>query len=120
MNETKRVNATEVDTATTPILDVRKQARGEQIRGAVRYDPQALLDVDKLLLPFDKERPVVVYADDDENAARVAQRLRDQGYGEAAVLTGGLDGWKASGKPTEDLTQEQPVPGDQSAGIPDV
>jgi len=120
MNETKRINATEVDTATMPTLDVRKHARGEQIRGALRYDPQALLDVEKLVLPLDKERPVVVYGDDDESAARVAQRLREQGYAQAAVLAGGLDSWKAAGKPVEDLTQEQPVPGDQDAGIKDV
>lgn len=120
MNETKRINPTEVDTATMPTLDVRKHAHGEQIRGALRYDSQAILGVDKLVLPLDKERPLVVYADDDEMADRVAQRLRDQGYAQATALAGGLDAWKAAGKPVEDVTQEQPVPGDQEAGIKDV
>lgn len=120
MNETKRIDPAEVDTATMPTLDVRKHTHGEQIRGATRYDPQAILRVDKLVLPFDKERAVVVYADDNQMAERIAQRLREQGYGEASVLAGGLDAWKAAGKPTEEVTQEQPVPGDQQAGIKDV
>jgi len=120
MNETKRINATQVDTATIPTLDARKHARGEQIRGALRYNPEALLKVDKLVLPLDKERPVAVYAETDEAAERIVRRLYDQGYAEAAVLDGGLDAWKAAGKATEELSQEQPVPGDQEAGIHDV
>lgn len=120
MNETTRVAATEVDTATMPTLDVRKHARGEQIRGAVRYDPKALLGEERLALPLAHDRRIVVYAEDDDDAARIAGRLRDQGYAKAAVLAGGLEAWKAAGLPTEALTQEQPVPGNSEAGIEDV
>jgi len=120
MNETTRVNATEVDTTTMPTLDVRKHARGEQIRGALRYDPKTLLDEEHLALPLEHDRPIVVYAEDDEAAGRVAARLRDQGYAKAAVLTGGIDAWKAAGLPTEAVTQEQPVPGNPEAGIDNV
>lgn len=120
MNESGRVAAADVDTATMPTLDVRKHARGEQIRGALRYDPKALLGEERLALPLDRERPIVIYAEDDEAAGRVAARLRDQGYARAAVLTGGIEAWKAAGLPTEEITQEQPVPGNAEAGIDNV
>lgn len=120
MNETTRVAATEVDTATMPTLDVRKHARGEQIRGAVRYDQQALLSEERLALPLDRDRQIVVYADDDEGAQRVAARLREQGYEKTAVLDGGIEAWKEAGMPTEQLTQEQPIPGNPQAGLDNI
>lgn len=120
MSETTRVAPTEVDTTTMPTLDVRKHARGEQIRGALRYDPEALLTEERLALPLARERKVIVYSDDDKLAERVAARLREQGYGNTAVLDGGLEAWKRAGLPTEQVTQEQPVPGNQEAGVHDV
>ena len=101
----------------TPVLDVRKHRGNEQPRGALRYDPQKLLDAGKLVLPLPKEGAVALLSDNDELANAIGERLESQGYGEALVLRGGIDEWKARDLPTEEATQEQPIPGQEDAGI---
>jgi len=114
----RRVRAGEIDSTTMPILDARKHPGKEQIRGALRYNERALLTDERLTLPLPHEGRIVVYADSDEDAERVATRLREQGYAEAAVLEGGFDAYRQAGLPTEGITQEQPIPGDEGTGIP--
>jgi rhodanese-related sulfurtransferase len=114
----QRVQATEIDTATMPVLDVRKKHAKEQIRGALRYDAKSLLTEERLTLPFAHDGRIVVYGDDETVAAEVAERLREQGYENAAVLDGGFDAYRRAGLPVEEITQEQPVPGHEDAGIP--
>jgi rhodanese-related sulfurtransferase len=101
-----------------PTLDARAHPGKEQIRGALRYDPKALLSQDPLALPLPHEGRIVVYSDDESMAERVAARLIEQGYEQAAVLEGGFDAYKALDLPIEAATQEQPVPGRESSGIP--
>ncbi len=113
------VPASEIDTTTTPVLDARTHPGKEQIRGALRYDPKALLEEDRLTLPLPHDGEIVVYADDDAAAAHIAARLRDQGYVRAAVLLGGFEAYRAAGLPVEEVTQQQPIPGSES-GIPRV
>lgn len=100
-----------------PTLDVRKHHKRRQIRGALQYDVNALLSEEPLTLPIPHDGNVVVYADDDETAERVAARLRHEGYEHAKILEGGFDAYEAQGLPTEEVTQQQPVPGSES-GIP--
>lgn len=114
----QRVRASEIDTTTMPVLDARKHPDKEQIRGAVRYDERALLSEERLTLPLPHDRRIVVYADSDDDARRVVERLREQGFSQAAVLDGGIDAYREAGLPTEELTQEQPVPGASGTGIP--
>ncbi len=101
----------------TPILDLRKHRHGEQIRGALRYDAAALLKAEPLVLPLPKERTIAIYADDERVAEAVARRLSDYGYEDVEQIDGGIDAWKAAGRPTEPETQEQPVPTVDGAGI---
>ena len=101
-----------------PTLDVRKHPGKEQIRGALRYNPKALLEADELALPLPHEGRVVVYADSDEDAVAVATRLREQGYKNVATIDGGFKAYRDADLPVEQLTQEQPVPGEEGAGIP--
>ena len=115
--EIPRVEATEIDTATMPTLDVRKHRGKQQIRGALYYDAHALLKVDKLALPLPHENTIVVYGDTEEDAERVAARLREQGYEKAAVLSGGIEAWESLDLPLEAITEEQPIPGTE-AGTP--
>lgn len=117
-NAIPRVSPRDVDTTTAPALDVRKHPGKEQIRGALRYDAHALLSQEELALPLPHESPIVVYAENDERAAEVAARLREKGYRETSILDGGFEAYAAAGLPTEEITQEQPIPGRQSAGIP--
>ncbi|MDP9024749.1 MAG: rhodanese-like domain-containing protein [Candidatus Eremiobacteraeota bacterium] len=100
-----------------PVIDIRHHRHGEQIRGALRYDPRKLLEANRLMLPLPKGGSVVLCADDEATAESVAARLRQNGYGEAFLLRGGVEDWKTHGLPTEPPTQEQPVPGEEGAGI---
>lgn len=113
-----RIRATEIDSTTMPVLDARRHPGKEQIRGALRYDEGALLSEERLALPLPHDGRIVVYADSDEEAQRVAVRLREQGYVQAAILEGGFDSYREAGLPTETITQEQPVPGHEGTGIP--
>lgn len=107
----------EIDAATTPIVDTRKHRGKDQIRGAVYYDPTALLETRELSLPMAKENSVAVYADDDESAQRIVDALRASGFERAEALSGGIEAWRDAGLPTEELTQEQPIPEDMHAGL---
>lgn len=112
-----RVRPNEIDTNTMAVLDVRRHPHKEQIRGAVRYDPKALLTEEPLALPFGHHERIVVYAEDDAEAERIAAHMCENGFANVAVLEGGLDAYRRDGLPTEELTQQQPVPGSES-GIP--
>lgn len=101
-----------------PTLDVRSKRGRTQIRGALRYDPKELLKQERLALPLPHDGKIVVYGDDDARAEEIAERLEEQGYHNVAVLAGGFEAYEEAGFPTEEATQEQPVPGDDSAGIP--
>lgn len=101
-----------------PTLDVRTHPSKEQIRGALRYNPKALLTEERLTLPFAHDARIVVYGDDETSAVKVAERLQEQGYQNAAVLDGGFEAYREAGLPVEEITQQQPVPGHEDAGIP--
>jgi rhodanese-related sulfurtransferase len=121
MNEAggvQRVRASEIDSTTMPIVDARRHPGKEQIRGALRYDERALLTEERLTIPLPHDGRIVVYADSEDEAEQVAARLREQGYTQAAVLEGGFDAYREAGLPTEEITQEQPVPGHEGTGIP--
>lgn len=107
-----------IDTNTTPTIDARTHHRTNQIRGALRYDPKALLSEDPLTLPLPHESRIVVYADNDDAASEIALRLREQGYHDACVLAGGIEAYRNAGLPLEEITEEQPVPGHEHTGIP--
>jgi rhodanese-related sulfurtransferase len=113
-----RVRASEIDSTTMPIIDARRHPGKEQIRGALRYDERAMLTEERLTLPLPHDGRIVVYADSDDEAEQVAARLREQGYAQAAVLEGGFDAYREAGLPTEEITQEQPIPGHEGTGIP--
>jgi rhodanese-related sulfurtransferase len=107
----------EIDTATTPVIDVRMRPSAQQIRGALHYDPRAVLEADPLVLPLPHDGPIAVYGDSDPIVLAVVDKLRRSGYTGAARLDGGMEGWTNAGLPLEDRTQEQPVPGEPSSGI---
>jgi rhodanese-related sulfurtransferase len=48
-----------------------------------------------------KDKPVIVYDDGGERAAKAAAALRKQGFGRVVNLTGGLGAWKQAGLPVE-------------------
>jgi rhodanese-related sulfurtransferase len=103
--------------ATDTILDVRHHVGPEQIRGAVRYNPKALLDAPELALPLNTEGRIVLVSDSEREAAEIAERLTTMGARDIWYLKDGIAGWRDAGLPTEEPTQEQPVPTEPKAGI---
>jgi len=116
MSDTKPVRPDRVG-AATPILDVRRHKGRRQIRGAVQYHPNQLLDADSLTLPLPRDGPIVVYGDDDSEVDEVVERLHENGFSGAARLEGGMLAWQSAGLALEDLTQEQPIPDEPSSGL---
>jgi rhodanese-related sulfurtransferase len=103
--------------ATDTILDVRRHVGSEQIRGSVRYNPKVLLDAPELALPLNTEGRIVLDSDSEREAAEIAERLTTMGARDVWYLKDGIAGWRDAGLPTEDPTQEQPVPTEPKAGI---
>ena len=104
--------------AKTAVFDVRRHRHGEQIRGAVHYDPKALEAAERPSLPVAHNGAIVVYGDDEASGERIASHLQSSGYANVRVLRGGIDAWKQKGLPVEEATQDQPVPDVPDAGIP--
>jgi rhodanese-related sulfurtransferase len=48
-----------------------------------------------------KDRPVIVYDDDGERAAKALASLKRQGFTQVANLSGGLGAWRQAGLPVE-------------------
>jgi rhodanese-related sulfurtransferase len=48
-----------------------------------------------------KERPVIVYDEDGQRAAKAAAALKRHGFTEVANLSGGLGAWRQAGLPVE-------------------
>ena len=104
---------TRVEANEAFLLDVRRSAHGEQIYGAIRYDPSKLRDAAKLVLPLPKTDGLIVLYDEDghgTNLEKITEKLRTNGYGELRVLEGGFRAWKDAGGKLEEQTIEQPVP----------
>ncbi len=106
-----------MDSAKLTLIDIRRMPGGHQIRGALRYSAKDLLAAQKLLLPLADDATVVLYGDASE-LPDVARTLQAAGYNQVYELAGGFGAWKDAGFPLEELTQYQPVPGVESAGIP--
>jgi rhodanese-related sulfurtransferase len=93
-----------VDVSVTAIVDVRRAPHRDQIRGALRYDPEALLESEHPQLPFARDRRAVVYGDSEELVEAVVAKLRHDGF-DAAALEGGIENWRDNGLPVEELSE---------------
>jgi rhodanese-related sulfurtransferase len=95
------------------LLDLRRSKGGTQIYGAISYDPQKLLDAERLVLPLPKSEGLIVLYDEDgdsHDVEKLAEKLRNNGYATVRRLEGGFRAWTEADARTEDLTIEQPVP----------
>lgn len=93
------------------MLDVRRRRGERQIHGAVRYNPGALMKAERLELPLDHTRRIVLDADDSGDVRSLWWRFSRNGYKQVVGLAGGFDAWDAAGLPEEDAAQDQPIPG---------
>ena len=98
------------------IIDARKHPGKQQIRGALRYDPQALLQT-RAQLPLARDRRVIVDAESQAAAQTIGDHLAQLGFPYVGVLLGGFEAWKRAGLPLEEATQEQPIPDIEGSGL---
>ncbi len=96
------------------IYDVRSHGyyddKAVRIKGSIRIEPNALhQDAGQSEIPGD--RPVYLYCTciREATSARVAKELIDRGI-LAAVIEGGLRGWKSAGLPVEPVPSEEVTP----------
>lgn len=73
---------------------------GEKLPRAVRVVPDA---VDENAAQLAKGRPLVTYCTcpGEQSSSRTARRLEELGFGDVAVLEGGMDAWIDAGGDTE-------------------
>src|SRR5215471_18739069 len=84
--------------ANAMVVDVREYVEfaAGHIEGA-RLAP--LGDVDKVASAWPREQAVVLVCKGGVRAERARQRLAAMGFTGLSVLEGGMDGWRAEGRP---------------------
>lgn len=87
------------------IIDIRES--DEYTQGAIAgasFLPRGLIERDIESVVSDRSTPLVVYCAGGSRSALAAASLLDMGYENVASMSGGFDGWKASGLPWGDPT----------------
>jgi rhodanese-related sulfurtransferase len=84
------------------VVDVREanEFAAGHVLGAKNL-PLARLNAVGADLAKRKERPVIVYCDGSDRAAKAAAALRKQGFTRVLNLSGGLGAWQQAGLPVE-------------------
>ena len=100
-----RLRPDQIDTSTTPVVDVRMRPGNKQIRGAVHYDPKQVLESTPLVLPLPHDGPIAVYGDSEPIVIAVVDKLQRSGYKGAAGLDGGIEAWHDAGLPLEERSE---------------
>ena len=105
------VNASDVDTSSVTLLDVREPSETEQgiIEGALTIPRGTLETTIENMIP-DKETPIVIYCASGVRSAFATKTLNTLGYSNVSSLVGGFNGWKDDGWPfvsPQTLSKEQ-------------
>jgi rhodanese-related sulfurtransferase len=110
MNLTTAQLLDEIGRAT--VIDVGRHAGSRQIAGAIRYRPDDLLRAERLLLPVDRERAVVLYGTRgwDRQFEEIAEKFRQNGFSNVRIYGGSLQDFEDAGGRTEDSSYEESVP----------
>jgi 3-mercaptopyruvate sulfurtransferase SseA len=98
--------------AGATVINVGKHAGKLEIRGSIRYRPEALLAASHLALPIASDLPVVLYDqhDDAEALDEIAAKLRANGYSNVSILEGGFAAYAAADGATQEASTEQVIP----------
>ncbi len=94
------------------VIDVGRHPGPRQIVGAIRYRPSDLLRAQRLLLPLDHERAVVLYGSRgcDHQIEAIAEKMRLSGFASVSIYGGTIWDYEAAGGRTEESSYEQIVP----------
>lgn len=104
------------------IINAGKHAGHREIRGAVRYRPDDLLEPAHLAIPLPHDRPVVLYAEHgaDHTLEQIAEKMRGDGFRDVRVLDLSIKDWEAAGGETQDPSMEQVVPPQRPEEVQDL
>lgn len=82
-----------------------------EIRGAVRYRPQDLLEADHLMLPIAHDEAVILYAEHGPTPklGEIADKLAHQGFSDVRVADTNLADYETRGGATQEPSIEQAV-----------
>jgi len=88
------------------ILDVRTPGEyaGGHIKSSLLADWNNKKEFDRRIAFIDKNKPVYIYCLAGGRSAAAAEKLRSAGYQQVFELDGGINSWKAAGKPIEGQT----------------
>lgn len=91
------------NTAAVQILDVRTPGEFESghIKGALLADWNNKAEYNRRVSFIDKTKPVYIYCLAGGRSAAAAKQLRAEGFANVVELKGGINAWKAAGKPLE-------------------
>jgi len=94
------------------IINAGRGAGKREMRGAIRYSPHELLEAEHLVLPIAREDRVILYAEHghDETLARIAEKLRADGYTDVRVYEGTLAAYEQAGGETQAPSMQQIIP----------
>ena len=114
----------EIERGDATLIDVREPHEWDEAHlDAARHVPQGeLLDRIDDLVP-DRSQRVLLYCRTDNRSSRMADALREQGYGNVAVMRGGIVDWQEAGLPVaapEGLTPEQRMRYSRHTLLPEV
>ncbi len=101
------------------VINVGKHAGHREIRGAIRYRPHDLLTPEHLAIPIPPGTPVVLYDErgGSDETARVAEKLRANGFTDVHILAGGFAAWEHANGETQEPSFEQVVPPMRSSEV---
>jgi rhodanese-related sulfurtransferase len=85
------------------ILDVRtpEEYASGHLKGSLLADWSNKTEFERRIAFIDKNKPVYVYCLAGGRSAVAASKLRNEGYQQVFELDGGINSWKAAGKPVE-------------------
>jgi rhodanese-related sulfurtransferase len=103
---------------TVQVLDVRTHAEynNSHIKNALLADWRDQAEFSRRIGFIDKNRPVYVYCLGGSRSAEAAEKMRASGYSKVYELTGGINAWKAEGKPVEKSSIEKQMSVEEFAG----
>lgn len=82
-----------------------------EIRGAVRYRPQDLLEAEHLVLPIAHDQAVILYAEHGPTPklGEIAEKMAHQGFADVRVANTSLADYESRGGETQEPSIEQVV-----------
>jgi rhodanese-related sulfurtransferase len=94
------------------------EASGVRIPGALPVGAGSGVDILEACKDLPRDRPVVVYCDEPDQAASalIARRVEELGLGRAFFLGGGFAAWRQHGLPTEHVPDTAVAPEPQLGG----